>query len=1253
MSGIAVLGGNTGQALDFTATGVTTERARIGTEIADELSVFASDLTSVCFIRNVRDPEIAQDAATKAYVDNLANGIAWKGPCLVSGVVDVPDLNNPGSSFDGETVTVVGTRILLLAQSTGSENGIWEWQGAASAMTRPSDFANGSPQLNAATFVATGSTNADKAFVSTADPPNNIVDTNDPLFIQFTTTVTGPATPLSSVQFNNGGVFGGVSGVTSDGTAVLHFADNAEAQFGNTLGSEDFSILHNGTDTLLTNTQGNLVLDNEFATGATVMQLGTDTAATSFQVQNDTGTAQFTVDASGQADFVGNVDASGGVDIDADNQSLTIGAGADFSILHNGTNTLATSAVGDFVLDNTNATGSTIIQLGTDDDATDFQVQNDTGTAALTVYGSSETVTAGDVTIQGALATSVDNTEDTTAGPSTYTAAIIKQGLVRRDGGLVDRADILPLATDIIAAIKDFDDVAGDGVGSSFLFTVMNTGATNTITVGGNTGTTVEGTSVLQPGENREFRAVVATGTTVVVYSLTSNGVGASTSPAAPDFSLQFNDSFGAFGGSSTLTFNGTDTMTVGAEATTFTFQGTDASSLNTNGTQVRIDTGSGNGTGDGGLLNITAGNGGNTGDGGGFIFTSGNGGLTSGNGGNVLFQSGGPTTAGFSGDVVVQSGTTIGAASSGPTSLRTGEAFGSGNTGALSLNSGDSATGASGQVSLLSGTSGGNSGTVLIATGGSDLDVGDINITGGNSSTANNGGSINLTAGTTTGGTAGTMTFTAGEDATNVAFDFTNTNSDAIVDILAAEQASTTTTTGTMRVTGGLGVTGQVSAASLAVEDSGNYTTIDTAATGDWTLTLPADGGTADFVLQTNGSGTTTWVDPSSFAGALSWKERVIVATTAELAALSGLLTIDGYTLLDGDRVLVKDGTTANPNASDASVDNGIYAAAAGAWSRVSDLAAADDASAVVVAVNQGTVNGDTLYICATDFSNAEVGSDALEFQQVSAAPGEPSNSIQFNNGGSFGGSSQLTYNGTDTMTLGDDSTTFTIEGQVADGGAGTAGANVIVAAGAGTGSTSDGGDLTLNAGSIDGTSGVPGGVTINAGDNGSDGNGGAVAINAGDAGTNSNGGDITITAGALNGTGADGTVTITSGGTPENSTSVGTGVLRVVGGLGVSQDAYAQTFNAVSDARLKTNIQPIDDALNKIMELEGYTYKWKDESMGTAPQMGILAQEAERVPGLEAVVTGTDDRKAVNYSAIIGLLIAAVKEMANDLYA
>lgn len=86
--------------------------------------------------------------------------------------------------------------------------------------------------------------------------------------------------------------------------------------------------------------------------------------------------------------------------------------------------------------------------------------------------------------------------------------------------------------------------------------------------------------------------------------------------------------------------------------------------------------------------------------------------------------------------------------------------------------------------------------------------------------------------------------------------------------------------------------------------------------------------------------------------------KQAVRVATTADIA-LSGLLTIDGVTLLAGDRVLVKD--QALPE------QNGIYLAAAGAWSRSTDfdsLSPIDEINKAYVAVQEGTANAGKLFV-------------------------------------------------------------------------------------------------------------------------------------------------------------------------------------------------------------------------------------------------------------------------------------------------
>lgn len=64
--------------------------------------------------------------------------------------------------------------------------------------------------------------------------------------------------------------------------------------------------------------------------------------------------------------------------------------------------------------------------------------------------------------------------------------------------------------------------------------------------------------------------------------------------------------------------------------------------------------------------------------------------------------------------------------------------------------------------------------------------------------------------------------------------------------------------------------------------------------------------------------------------AQGLQLLQPATVATTTNLASLSGLLTIDGVTVTAGQRVLVKNQTSAQ--------FNGVYVAAAGAWSRSTD---------------------------------------------------------------------------------------------------------------------------------------------------------------------------------------------------------------------------------------------------------------------------------------------------------------------------
>jgi hypothetical protein len=109
--------------------------------------------------------------------------------------------------------------------------------------------------------------------------------------------------------------------------------------------------------------------------------------------------------------------------------------------------------------------------------------------------------------------------------------------------------------------------------------------------------------------------------------------------------------------------------------------------------------------------------------------------------------------------------------------------------------------------------------------------------------------------------------------------------------------------------------------------------------------------------------------------ANGLDWKASVRAATTANIT-LSGAQTIDGVSVIAGDRVLVKDQSTGS--------QNGIYVAAAGAWSRSTDADAnAEVTAGLSVFVTEGTANGDAAFVLTTNDAIV-VGTTALAFSRV-----------------------------------------------------------------------------------------------------------------------------------------------------------------------------------------------------------------------------------------------------------------------------
>jgi hypothetical protein len=87
------------------------------------------------------------------------------------------------------------------------------------------------------------------------------------------------------------------------------------------------------------------------------------------------------------------------------------------------------------------------------------------------------------------------------------------------------------------------------------------------------------------------------------------------------------------------------------------------------------------------------------------------------------------------------------------------------------------------------------------------------------------------------------------------------------------------------------------------------------------------------------------------------------------------------------------------------------------------------------------------------------------------------------------------------------------------------------------------------------------------------------------------------------------------------------------------------AGNVGAYSDIRLKTDIQVIPSALEKVKKIRGVTYLRKDTG---ARQVGVIAQEVQAVLP-EAVMVGDDEQKTlqVAYGNLVGLLIEAIKEL------
>ena len=208
-----------------------------GTQVAIRNAADTADGTL-----RIADATATDEAASLGQVQSLVNGVAWKDPALRCETANISVSAAP-ATIDGAAVPN-GSRIALTGQTTGSQNGLWIYNGSTNPLTRPADWATGSNQSGSAFFVQEG-TCADLAYTATADPA--VVDTDDPLLVQFASVTPGITTIADAAGATGASVVAVGTGPTAQIRAIA--AGDASITTAVNGGDVDISVSAGGVTT--------------------------------------------------------------------------------------------------------------------------------------------------------------------------------------------------------------------------------------------------------------------------------------------------------------------------------------------------------------------------------------------------------------------------------------------------------------------------------------------------------------------------------------------------------------------------------------------------------------------------------------------------------------------------------------------------------------------------------------------------------------------------------------------------------------------------------------------------------------------------------------------------------------------------------------------------------------------------------------------------------------------------------------------